>query len=375
MNFSKICFFSCSLLACVCIVPLPAQDSLSRPYWFTLEQGKLYFRNGEYGDALRSFEDARRQREALYTRMERAFIDLLSLPEVRRLGDSLSRIESFIAERGYSSAAAALEELYYRYPKEKLDNSAAAALAMLGELKVYPEAEFWLGELYRSEGEWAIALSQYQKAYAARNLLEYSGFDIEIQYRIAELRAIRREFNEMAGAYEEILTRDSLWMQDADSFVKRAMIRILESDGVDRFLTMYRYDDSSSERAHRMLGFFYLDSGRYSKALEQLLFSFLIQNTLIIEELSRRNYDYAFSSARELLDAARSRPELVSYMSEVDYYKTIYYLGSAFYGDGKLKPARELWTLLQGRGEAGEWRTRSEAQLASPFVEQIRERP
>jgi tetratricopeptide (TPR) repeat protein len=345
----------------------------SRPYWFTLEQGKLYFRNGEYGSALLSFEEARRQREAMYSRMERSLIELLSLPEVRRMGDSLARVESYIAERGYINAANALKELYYRYPKEKLEGSAQAALTKIGELKIYPEAEFWLGELYRAEGEWGIALAQYRKAYDARDFLEVSGFDIEILYKIAEILRLRREFNEMEEAYAEILKQDSLWTGDSDLFIRQAMARTLENDGVDRFLAMYRYNNSVSEKAHRMLGFYYYESGR-PRAGEHLLFSFLIQATVMAEELIRRDYDYEVTSASKLIDSAERRDELRAYMAEVDFYKTVYYLGSALYANGRLKSARDLWGLLRGRSEAGEWRIRAEAQLASPYVEPIRER-
>ncbi|MDR1178310.1 MAG: hypothetical protein LBK64_05735, partial [Spirochaetaceae bacterium] len=217
-----------------------------RPYWFTLEQGKLYFRNGEYGRALLSFEEARRQKEAIYSRMEAALIDLLSLPEVRRMDDSLPRIEAYIAERGHINAANALQELYYRCPRENFNGSAQAALEKIGELKLYPEAEYWLGEVYRTEGELSIALGQYRKAHDARDLLEIPGFDLEILYKIAELRRLRREFNEMEETYQEILSQDTLWIQDADSFMRRAMARTMENDGLDRFLAMYRYNNGAA---------------------------------------------------------------------------------------------------------------------------------
>jgi tetratricopeptide (TPR) repeat protein len=363
------CFF---ILA---VFPAWAQTgNIGRPYWFILEQGKLYYRNGEYGEALRFFEDARRQREAMYTRMERSLIDLLSLPEVRRMEDSLSRVEAYIDERGYINAANALKELYYRYPRERLQGSARAALEKLGELKAYPEAEYWLGEVYRSEGEWGIALTQYQKAYEGRDFFEAPGLDLEILYKTAELRRFRREFNEMEAVYGEIIKRDSLWTGDTDSFMKNAMIRTLENDGIDRFLTMYRYNNTEVEKAHRMLGFYYYESGRYDKDPEHLLFSFLIQCTVMAEELTRRDYEYSVTSAADLLDTALTRSSLVSYMAELDFFKTVYYLGGVLYGIGRLKPARDMWGLLRGRPEAGEWRTRAEAQLVSPYLEQIRER-
>ncbi|MDR2029310.1 MAG: hypothetical protein LBP93_07215, partial [Treponema sp.] len=330
------------------------QGAEGRPYWFTMERGKLYFRNGAYGDALVAFEDARMQRRALYTRMEQDLIDLLSLPEVRRLGDSLDRVETYIAERNQPGAAKALEELYYRLPKGDLGGSARTALEQLGRLKDYPEAEYWIGETYRAEGELGIALRQYQKAYEQRALLETPGFEVEILYKIADLHRIRQEYIEMEQRLLEIAEgnsregppRDSLWSGESGIFTRTAMLRTIENDGVNRFLTLYRYNNTVVERAHRLLGFFYYASGRHGRAAEHLLFAFLIQNTVFIEELLRNRFDFAFSSLDALMDEALRRPALPAYMEEVEYYKTIYYLGAALYASGKLAPAREFWNFL-----------------------------
>ncbi|QQO08216.1 hypothetical protein [Breznakiella homolactica] len=346
-----------------------------RPYWFTLEQGKLLFREGQYGDALIAFEDARRQRETMFTRMEQDLIFVLSLPEVRRLGDSLSRVETYIQDRGYDQADKALRELYYRVPREELNNSAAAALEKTAELKGYPEAEFWLGECYRAEGELGVALRQYRKAYDLRALLQTPGADTEILYSIADIHRMRREYIEMEECYLKILELDYLWSEDSETFVKNAMTRTLENEGIDRFLTLYRYDNTVVEKAHRLLGFYYYYSGRYGRASEHLLFAFLIQNTVLIEEMLSRRFDYQFTETRALMTEISAQPVLSAYLSEVEYYKTIYYLGSSLYANGKLGPARNFWILLRGRAEAGEWRTRGEAQLRTPFVEKAVEMP
>jgi hypothetical protein len=99
-----------------------------RPWWYTMEQGKLYFRNGDYGRALLAFEDARRDRKAMYTRMEQNFISFLSISEVRRLGDSLERVEAYLSDHNYAEVSAALGELYYRVKREDLNNSSAQLL-------------------------------------------------------------------------------------------------------------------------------------------------------------------------------------------------------------------------------------------------------
>ncbi|MDR2618169.1 MAG: hypothetical protein LBC62_04780 [Treponema sp.] len=360
---------------------LSAQQN-QQPWWFALEQGKLYYRSGAYGNALMAFEDARRNREARFTRMEQDLVQFLSLPDVRRLGDSLDRVETYIAERGQTQAAAALAELYYRVPKQSLGGSAAKALEELDRLKAYPEAEFWLGETYSAEGELGLALGQYRKAYSGRDLLETPGFDAEILYKMAGIHRMRQEYQEMEKTLLEIITgqgpegekRDSLWAGGNGGYARAAMARVLENDGISRFLTLYRYDNAQVERAHRLLGFFYYASNR-TPAAEHLMFSFLIQNTVLIGEVLRKEYDYTFSTLDALMDAVQRRQDLLAYIEETEYFKTLYYLGSSLFASGKLLPARQFWTFLAGRIEAGEWRVRAQGQLRSPYVDKAIEMP
>ena len=178
----------------LCAIPVSGQQQADRPWWYTLEAGKYLFRSGAYGDALITFEDARRDRIAQFTRMEQDMILLMSTPDVRRLGDSLDFIEKYIADRRETRAAAALAELYYRLPKDSLNGSAKRALEELNRLKSFPEAEYWLGETYRAEGELVLALRQYERAWESRSLLETPGFDAEILYRITDIHRMRQEY-------------------------------------------------------------------------------------------------------------------------------------------------------------------------------------
>ncbi|MDR0689548.1 MAG: hypothetical protein LBG08_04685 [Spirochaetaceae bacterium] len=351
-----------------------------KPYWFTLERGKFLFRTGEYGDALLAFEDAREQRKAMYTQMERQLITLLSIPEVRRLGDSLDLVETYIADQRQENAAAVLRELYYRVPRASLEGSARTALEQIGRLKSYPEAEYWIGEIYRAEGELGIALKQYQRAYEQRALLENSGFVQEILYKIVDIYRIRQEYPDMERWLLEILKQDPRWSEDSGIFAKNALSRTIENDGIARFLTLYRYNNPSVEKAHRLLGFYYYASGRHSRAMEHLLYAFLIQNTIIIEEILRNQFDFTFTTLENLWNEAARRPLSTAYIEGVEYYKTLYYLGSALYGSGKSTPAREFWTALSlqnsgGGFVAGEWGVRARDQLRSPSVDPAVEYP
>jgi tetratricopeptide (TPR) repeat protein len=351
----------------------------ARPYWFTLEQGKNYFRAGEYGRALMSFEDARNQRRNQYAGMEQDMINFLSVPEVRRLGDNLDFIERYIADKHVVSAARVLEEVYYRAGRESLGNSAYKVLDVLKQLKDYPEAEYWIGETYRAEGELGIALAQYRKAYEQRAGFAGPGFGTEILYRMTDIHRVRQEYNEMEARLLEILKEDTLWEQSGDSFVRAAMTRTLEDPNeknrINRFLTLYRYNNPGVLKEHELLGYYYYASNRYVHAAEHLMFVFLIQSSILIDEIIRQRFDYTFTTLDDLLAEVAARPALAAFFEEMDYFKNIYYLGTAFYGNGKPVSARDFWAFLSRRADAGEWRSRAQAQLRSPYLERAIEMP
>ncbi|MDR2048506.1 MAG: hypothetical protein LBP69_03550 [Treponema sp.] len=339
-----------------------------------MEQGKRFFREGRYGEALRCFEDARGERENKYARLEQDLITVLSIREVRRLGDDLTLVETYIQKEFRTAAAAALNELYYRFPRSSLGNSAAKALERLGSLKKYPEAEYWIGEVYRSEGEYGIALAQYQKAYDQKELVEEPGFGLDILYRIADISVLRRDDLGMEKTLNEILKTDDSWSEE--NLSRSMMINSAVNNGLDRFLVLYRNDRADLEKAHRLLGLYYYRSNRQNRAVEHLLFSFLIQNTVIIEALKKQRYDYRFTTLETLLrDIAESerdlRRELERYMTDSEYYRVLYYLGNAFYGSGRSTAARGIWSFLANGPP--EWRSRAQSQLSGPVLDGVAE--
>jgi tetratricopeptide (TPR) repeat protein len=386
-----------SVFLIILISPVFAQR---QPWWFSLEQGKIMFRGSDYGSALLLFEDARRDRRAMYEQMERDFINLLSIVEVRRIGDSLDLVERYSYDRHYTAASKALEELYYRIPKTNFHNSAASALQAFDKLKNYPEAEYWIGEIYRVEGELSLALAQYRRAYEMRDVLENADFNIDLQYKIAGILKTRQEYNEMERMYLSIINDlDTLWTnarraestrnenvsngrnntpvpyaQASSSFASQSMTRTLENEGIRRFLEMYRYNNSIVENAHRQLGFYYAATGRPT-AQNHLMFAFLIQNTIIINEITKHQFDFSFSDLSELTAAINKNPLLLSYIDTVEYYKTAYYLSASLYRNGKTTVARNFWEFLADTPQAGEWYNRAVLQLRSPRQEPLVEMP
>ena len=392
MQNIKIKPFIFLLLFLFLTVQVFAQNSV--PWWLSLEYGKQRFRIGDFGGALRLFEDARRDRRAMYEQMERDLINFLVIPEVRRIGDNLDRVEQYAAERRYTSAVAALDELYFRIPRSSFNNSAEAALAAFERLKVYTEAEYWIGEIFRIEGELPLALAQYRRAYEMRYALEDPGFSVTLQYKIADILRIRQEYFDFERIMLSIITEfDTLWINSASgetarlntqtavpydlasaSFARSGMTRMLEEDGINRFLEMFRYNNTAVEPAHRTLGFYFAISGRPS-AEQHLMFDFLIQNTVIIDEIRSRRFDFSFTNLAALMEEVNRNQLLLSYIDEVEYFRTAYYLAASLYRNGKTLAARGIWEFLAGQPRAGEWQTRAASQYRSPRPETLVEMP
>ncbi|MCL2602518.1 MAG: hypothetical protein FWD91_06860, partial [Treponema sp.] len=281
-----------ALLLAIFASHLVSAQQSSQAWWYTLEEGKFLLRSGAYGDAFTAFENARRARQTQFTRMEQDFIRVLSIPDVRRLGDSLDFVERYIDARGETSAASALAYLYHHTPRSSFGGSASRALSGFDRLKSFPEAEYWLGETYRAEGELAMSLRHYERALAERELLQTPNFDVEILYRMTDVHRVRQEYQEMERRAGEIISgtnvagtpRDELWVRGT---IRPAMARLLENEGAHRFLSLYRYNNTLTERAHRLLGFYYHATNRLIPAVDHLTFAFLIQNTILIEDILR----------------------------------------------------------------------------------------
>ena len=364
------------LLIILLIFMLPVViQAQAMPFWLRLEYGKMHFRDGNYGSAILAFEDARRSRWDAFTQMESDLILTLSTPEFRILGDDLDWVEAYTIETRHDAANRALRELYYRFPRESLEGSVHRALEEIDRLKAYPEAEFWLGETFRAEGELALALRQYQKAYDERENLETPGFEIEILYRMVEIHRIRQEYVEMENRILQILRTpgNNLWA--SENFARSAMMGILERDGINRFLIFYRYNNPQLERAHRLLGLFYFATSRHIQAAEHLMFAFLIQNTVLIEEVMLQEFDFIFSTLDTLMGSIQRRPDLINYLDDIEYFRTLYFLGASFFATGRINTARQIWTFVSGRQEAGVWRNHAQSQLQSPIIERAIQMP
>lgn len=350
-----------------------AQKS-SDPYWMLLERGKKLFDDKLYGDALLVFEDAQKARGAYYQSLYDELVKVLSLEDFRRLGDSLDAVENLAAQKGLTRVVEALN-VASASSRSALGGSASAALGVLKGLKDYPEAEYWIGEVFRFEGETTLALGQYRDAWAHRANLDVPDDGVTILYRQADILLDKGAYAEREEVLLKIVSLDPVWTGRDGVYARSAMERTLRNDGIDEFLRLYRSGHSLAYAAYRDLGLYYYRTGRHDRATTQLMLAVLVSSSVVLDELSRTADSFAYAGLEDALDRSSGRWRIQEYLASADYYKTLYYLGASLFAQGQRRSADGLWRVVASRKDAGEWGGRARIQLKSPTVETPTERP
>jgi len=80
--------------------------------------------------------------------------------------------------------------------------------------------------------------------------------------------------------------------------------------------------------------------------------------------------EFAFENLSDLANRFERNPLILSYIDEVEYYKTAYYLGAALFIQNR-RSAMQIWTFLSNQPAAGEWQMRAATQLRNPQMEPI----
>lgn len=235
-----------------------------------------------------------------------------------------------------------------------------------------PEAEFWIGYIFELEGELELAERQYLRALERKNHL-YSPEDAyTILYRLAFLYEMMYKY----GSYEATLTQVldmSLEEQSGEISSDRGelMYSLLEREGLNRVLLLYRSGAEIGQVAFRRLGKFYYQTGRYRESIVVLLDSLVISVSTLIEHIREHNREYEFISLETLLFEIEGSKLFSSYLSESGFSENLYYLAASLFAQGEVRRSREVWSILLYLPEGNFFREKAVQQLAEPYIEPL----
>jgi hypothetical protein len=369
------------------------------PSWLKYEEGLRLFGQKRFGEALGSFKDAIDTRASLFERASQDIDAAMAAKEAARARDSISSLVELLAARDLISrdlegiearaAGSIVSEmglLRERSPSGPLRGLIDATLLVVEErglsrigdsmkalrkasadLQRYPEAEFGIGRIYLAEGESRLAELQILRACDMGDSLELP----EDRYAMFEVLAGIYKAEGDSKDYEETLRRiadSSELFAVKDDYYRNAMERTLATQGVDKFMTLYRVEADYATAAYSELGSLYLEAGRplaviyLAAAVDAVL-------TREIGEIKADEPDYAYKSLADLVARIDASQAMSRYASDSGLWRDMVRLGEALAEAGDRDTARELWSAVEaGPGRADPWQRRAAADFAGSFA-------
>jgi len=239
----------------------------------------------------------------------------------------------------------------------------------------FPEAEMAIGDIYRSEGAYALARRQYEKAFKLRKGMEIAEEKYTVLYRLADLHETQELYADMESYLLQVLEDQPYFTDEQHRNFRDAFLSTYEEKGLEHLFKLYRMEGVAfAVPAHAKLGWFYYRTGRPSAILHSL-FALDIMITQAVEELRRVQPGFVFTTMAAFLDASLEQENIRQYLISEEFIKTLYYLATATYAASRPGLAEPIWQLLAayplevlGPG-ATTYADLSARQLESPWID------
>lgn len=215
----------------------------------------------------------------------------------------------------------------------------ARAMEMYGEAlarqPVYPEAMVGMARVHRAAGDLALARRYYTGALEQAHHLLVPDEEFAIRLELARLFSVSGTREDLARRREQlelVVARDPVFSRRENELHRDAMRDLLYRNGLDRVLVLYRLNFPQSQEAHRRLGELLLESGRqedHDLAVEHFLFAVVEIAGRAVNALIDIQFDFEFTTVRNLLETARDHPDVGRYLDRVDFESALVGLADA----------------------------------------------
>jgi hypothetical protein len=376
--------------------PFPALAAQA-PGWQEFQDGKALFEQKRLGESLNAMKRAIDLRRARYTKASEGIEAAMASAEAAKAKDSITRFLSILARQSLSEredaalrteAAGSLRrqaELYKtRIPPklssdfldgllavldlrsaDSLHDSLTRLLSAARSLEGYPEAEYWIGRVFLTEGELDLAELQFERALSLADGLEIP----EDRYAILEARSA---VFKSAGKWKEyeLSLNDALEgstiFGDKNAFLLQAMERALTIQGFDSLVSLYQVTEYRILKPSADLGEYLLRRGR-SQAIMHLAIAADGYVTRAVARIRERDPGYSYVDLEGFAAKLRLDPELLGWVDDQGLWKILYYLGEALLEQAERASARTLFEALARTTEAGPWAKASRLALSRPM--------
>ena len=161
------------------------------------------------------------------------------------------------------------------------------------------------------------------------------------------------------------VTDDSQLFSKKEEYLRLAMERTLDRDGIDKFMLLYRVDEEFARSASSKLGEHYLEGGR-PLAVIYLAAAVNIGLTRSIAAIREGDPGFAYTDVAALLARMGREGKIARYAADTGLYRDMQLLGEALVLNGARDSARGIWAALAGTEGAAPWNSAAKASLGRP---------
>ncbi len=368
MNIIKL-FFSiilvsfCGVLTAQETIPLPPDNSRLAKY--ILADAQISFENNDFPTAFRLAQEAIDARRAESEWSVYSLETELRKPNAQKIGKDIEQLLYFFKSRQDIKSVQILEHVLYDFSYEYFDFNIDNFLDYLRQSANYPEASYLLGRLYFNEGELDIAESYFVSAYEHRFLLDISDMQFDILYSMADLYAVKNEWNSFEEVLLLVASEDESYYVDGtpSAFLYSVTSAIKNDMDADKFFLLFRNGFYKSLQAWNYLTYYYDDLGHSNKALETALLFTTSALQRIDEVLYDRDIHHNYETLTQFFIDLKLFTDITNWAANNFFWEGFYALASICKDLGYNDFAIDIFIALATECPEYEWRVLSEKAL------------
>lgn len=162
----------------------------------------------------------------------------------------------------------------------------------------WPDVEFWIGQIYEVEGDYVLALKQFEKAITLyQGEANFRTDDIFQTYlHLADIYSKTGRSQQFLETLEKLLSNGNQTDRDERTVIYSAVKSALATGGMNKVLELYRIENSwEIEVYHRKSEYFIVEEN-WLEAETNLIMAVLSSLSAVISEMERIDINFLFTS-------------------------------------------------------------------------------
>ena len=275
---------------------VPKKPEFSEFSWRILQEAHFAYDKGEFAKAMNLANKAKANRVS-ESEYEVYILDVALSPlAVRRAGENFDAVLEVLKERDQIEAISIIKHYLELYGAKFFDYSVHKMEDWVKAKRVYPEADFLIGKIYRLEGEYKTAVDFYEKARLSSDFLDIPDQLYDILYEMADLMRHQNENEKYKQALLLILDNDPNYK---DTVLRRAMLKIIDANkasNVDRFFDLFRVSSAKTINALYNISVIFEEDGESENSLFTSALGTIESFSHILSSISGRDANYEFTT-------------------------------------------------------------------------------